>query len=561
MLSLHDIKRILGAVYTPPFLAAYLAQSVLSVVNKSNANLCVIDPACGDGALLRAFNFELAATNAVVTVDYVGIDKDPTAIKEARSQLPSQNTRLLCRDFVAHKGWHKQPGQRQVILSNPPWGASLVDYSRDDLRRRYEVAKGQFDIFDLFVEGILENCADGDVFGLILPDSIFAHEHELIRRMLLGASTLHLVARLGEKLFSGVNRGCTVFVGEKGSSPNGHLVTCFRLNRLHRDRVLEGSGTLQEAQRALAHQVPQRRFSENNNSTIDLDLDIKERAFSRMSRFNSRFADFVTTHRGVELSKKGKVGECPNCGLWMPFPTNPVPRCPHCKLEVDLEKANVSHIVLDHNGRGNLPFKVGEDLFRYTSQSRRWIDTTKTGINYKPLELYMGPKILVRKTGIGITASLDYTNSLTNQVVYILRLRPLASKYLTLEFVLAVLNSRAMTYYLLKKYGENEWRSHPYLTQSILESLPFPASDDSSPSFVGHVLRVTELVREVATASENDKIDTNVDAMIERSVASCFKLNAYDYCEIRRTLKTAQQMVPIRRLLECNFENIFDSTV
>ena len=44
-----------------------------------------------------------------------------------------------------------------------------------------------------------------------------------------------------------------------------------------------------------------------------------------------------------------------------------------------------------------------------------------------------------------------------------------------LEFMLAVLNSRAMYYFLAKKHGETEWRSHPYLTQKQVLDLPMPA--------------------------------------------------------------------------------------
>jgi adenine-specific DNA-methyltransferase len=41
-----------------------------------------------------------------------------------------------------------------------------------------------------------------------------------------------------------------------------------------------------------------------------------------------------------------------------------------------------------------------------------------------------------------------------------------------LEYYLALLNSRVVYYYYLKRYGENEWKSHPYLTKKIIFSLP-----------------------------------------------------------------------------------------
>ena len=41
-----------------------------------------------------------------------------------------------------------------------------------------------------------------------------------------------------------------------------------------------------------------------------------------------------------------------------------------------------------------------------------------------------------------------------------------------LEYYLALINSRVVYYYYLKVYGENEWKSHPYITKQIVFTLP-----------------------------------------------------------------------------------------
>ncbi len=201
---------------------------------------------------------------------------------------------------------------------------------------------------------------------------------------------------------------------------------------------------------------------------------------------------------------------------------------------------------------------MGEDLYRFTSISKSWINTLKEGINYKDLKIYNGDKILVRKTGVGITASLDYENAVTNQVVYILRLKPAVEKMLSLEFVLAVLNSRAMTYYLIKKFGENEWKSHPYLTQTTLVNLPFPKIDFNSENVKDLINRVTEIVRGEVSQSKEKNITRTNDLFIERVVAYFFKLNQTDYKSIFDTLSSSEQLIPIKRLLNCSTKEIFN---
>jgi len=224
---------------------------------------------------------------------------------------------------------------------------------------------------------------------------------------------------------------------------------------------------------------------------------------------------------------------------------------------LNLETITQEKIILNHNGVGNIKLKVGEDLYRFTSISKSWINTLKDGINYKDLSIYNGNKILVRKTGVGITASLDYENAITNQVVYILKLKPAFESKLSLEFVLAVLNSRAMTYYLIKKFGENEWKSHPYLTQTMLVNLPFPKIDFDSPDVKKLINRVTKLLRKEVSQSKEKNISKSTDLFIEKVVAHLFKLNETDYNAIFETLSSSEQLIPIKRLLNCNTQEIF----
>ena len=77
---------------------------------------------------------------------------------------------------------------------------------------------------------------------------------------------------------------------------------------------------------------------------------------------------------------------------------------------------------------------------------------------------------MIRKTGLGIYAALDYSGNYVSQTVYILRYK--TNTDIPLEYYLALINSRVVYYYYLKVYGENEWKSHPYLTKQIIFTFP-----------------------------------------------------------------------------------------
>ncbi len=565
-----------GIFYTPEFLAQYLAIKVKSY-NKGNNIKSIIDPACGDSVLLRSFVNEIGKDHLDFVPEIIGVDKDCDAIHNSILKFKENSLKKFPSKFFktdglfpesstnSKKGWGKfreklnHSSGFDIALSNPPWGANLNDYDPVVLNNNFDLAKGQFDIYNLFVEIILNNLTQGGLYGFILPDSVFSQEKANLRHLLASKTSIHLIARLGEKIFPGINRACVIIIGKRLIPKSDHKVNCFRLSSNYKKSVLANDLTLIEAEHELAHKVPQKRFLENRDYIFDIDLKNEEKNIFKKIELNSiPLKTWVINSRGVELSKKGIVCKCPKCDKWMPYPKSSFKKCSNCDKKFSVSSVCKEKIILNHNGAGNFKFKAGQNLYRYTSFSKSWINTTKDGINYKNLDLYEGEKILVRKTGVGITASLDYENSITNQVVYILKLRESLMNKPTLEFILAVLNSRVMTYYLIKKFGENEWKSHPYLTQRILINLPFPNIDFGLKSTQKLIKKITTLVKTETINSKKKNISKENDLYIEKTVAALFKLSIKEYEVIFEVLKSSQQLIPITRLLNCEPQEIFD---
>jgi len=406
----------------------------------------------------------------------------------------------------------------------------------------------------LFIELGLRIAKPSGLLAFIVPDSLFASERMRLRRLLLDRCDIRFVGRFGEKIFQDVNRACAVVICRKHPAAGSGYTQCLRLTPALRRNIIGGRSSFAQAEESFSHSVLQERFRRNRHYLFDIDVTTPEQEILEgFQRLPAAFGDYLTSSRGVELSKRGMVQKCSHCELWFPLPTGDAPRCPHCKTPAPRAATAVCCAVTTRPGESFEPFLVGESVRRYAIGRRLWLDTRLRGLNYKTRETYASPKLLVRKTGVGVLAALDCSCAYTNQVVYILRQHDLFRDVLPLEVFLAVLNSRAIYHYVAKTYGETEWRSHPYLTQKQILDLPIP--DLQSPAAAGVVTAITDLL--TPFTSTGCELPCAVDARVEALVAKLYGLTRDDYHSIYSTLAGAQQLLPIQSLLRVGADDIF----
>ena len=475
-------RKMLGAFYTPQLLADYLASLLLSMSKLDSKNqYTVVDPATGDSSLLFAFERLANKTN----VSYVGIDIEEDAVKESKVRFSKchAESNFIKTDALypfdmeyPEKGWcvlkNKYiPNGIDFIISNPPWGADKSRYNK--LSADFTTAKGQFDIYDLFIETSINILKENGCFGIIVPDSIFGAEHSLIRNFLFANTTIKRIIRIGEGFFDNVNIGVTLLVGVK-SKKSKYNIQCSHFTDEYRKLVLGNMLDFSKAVKLTQIKIPAKLMMDLGNSFLT-DLTSLDVELIGMLKKCCSVKDISVSQRGVELSKKGHVLKCSNCGKWFPEPKkNEVFSCPHCKNKQFRANTLMHQIIKDKATNNCARFVSGDTIYRYNTNSILFIEKGYDGINYKNEQLYEGTKILVRKTGVGITAGIDYHGCFTNQVVYMFRVAPDINPLISNEVLLAVLNSRVITYYIIKMHGSNGWKSHAYLTQKDVAMLPFP---------------------------------------------------------------------------------------
>lgn len=110
-----------------------------------------------------------------------------------------------------------------------------------------------------------------------------------------------------------------------------------------------------------------------------------------------------------------------------------------------------------------------------------------------------------------------------------------------------------MYYYLVKKTGETEWRSHPYLTQNQLLDLPLPDLGNVVNLKIANniAIKVANVLKQLHEMSDI------VDAEVEYMVASIYGLTREDYVRIYQTIGEVQNLVPIKALKKISVSHIF----
>ena len=467
------IKQKYGVVYTPDTLAKFVAVLLKRTLGDSPIH-AVLDPASGECSLLNAAKSVLGSE-----CEYIGVDVDQDAVNSTKEDFwINYNDAILPRNVKRKTAdyWREKLPQIGAIIANPPWSSEKI-YEKSALENAgFTLVSGQYDSYVLFIELAYNILADDGVMAFIIPDSLFDAQNENLRKFLVEKTQIKVIARLGEKIFDEVNRATTVIVCRKAAPSPEDETVCFRLSTNARKDYLAGKGTLLSFFDDTSHRVKQARFMRNSCYNFDIDAYSDEEEL--LAKITSDVIDWnqiFNFGRGVEISKTGKIVYCPVCNYAQGYKKKQLSvgekKCTHCGAIIPVNENTTQNVVTNHPVPESVLLYVGENIRRYGINGECYIRPNIDGINYKNREIYTPPKLLIRKTGLGIYGAIDYTGSMTSQTVYILKYAD-ETNTTPLEYYLALLNSRVVYYYYLKVYGENEWKSHPYLTKQIIYTLP-----------------------------------------------------------------------------------------
>ncbi|MHA1758897.1 MAG: Eco57I restriction-modification methylase domain-containing protein, partial [Promethearchaeota archaeon] len=295
-----------------------------------------------------------------------------------------------------------------IVIGNPPWGAVLGDSENFILNSdRYSLAKGQFDIYEIFIELTKYILKRDGLLSFLIPDSIFLPEHEELRKLIATKYIIYKITKLGEGFFEDVFRSSVVILTKKNFPPCDHYLQGSTILKDQRELILKGDkkNTISKFENIFANKILQCRFQNKSNNFL-FDITRSELDFQIKEKMNKEIIDWkiFKSSRGVESS--GKIMRCPNCLLWDTIPKKvkgvfQVKKCSHCKVEYNYEDSpaheNIFDVTPDPKSKTIFPFVKGEHVNRYYFSNIIHIETDRKGINFKDPNLYKGGKILFRK--------------------------------------------------------------------------------------------------------------------------------------------------------------------
>jgi len=553
IISKKQRRKEQGIYYTPKFVTDYIVKETVGRFIKEHdyneiRTIKILDPACGSGSfLIRAYdellNYHAKQRNRslneldqkdrlpVLLANIYGVDLDMQAVEITRlnlllrtltekGKLPylSNNIRegnsLISgteeelKKYFGDNWREKKPfkweqkfkdimaqGGFDVVIGNPPW----IESKRMDTpdKSYYETAfhsmHGQYDIFNGFVEKGLQLLKSGGVLGFIMPSRFVMNpDYKPFREMLLMDTRIVDICDVGEHIFEGVEMPALIMILEKQQDAE------YRNTNLVQIRT--DVKNLAESEWK-EYFVSQGRFLEEPNFlfTIYQPPEV-DTLVSKIEKNSIRFGKLVNNARGVEIGKKSPL--------------------------VSAEAIEAGYV----------PFLVGEDIDRYIILGHRYLKLGDTSVDYKSPELYKGEKIIVRKTGTGLRATLDNQNFYVIQVIYIFKPK---TEGINLRFLLGLFNSKFMSFYYFTKFGEKEKKVFPHLRQGPILQFPIRRIDLDNPKdkkmhddLVALVDRMLELNKRLAPIRdtygyERDELLSEIkrtDAEIDQKVYQLYGL-------------------------------------
>ena len=205
-----------GVVYTPTEMANYLAFEIYKYWKADKTdNICILDPAVGQGELLVAM-IQLLITNGIEKITAVGYETDDMVALDTQKKLaslfPDVKIEIRVGDFLKAVELNTA-GKYDFVIANPPYiRTQILGSDRAQQISEKLSLSGRIDIYYAFLVYTKNVLKSNGVAGYITSNKFLTIKSgNAVRNYMLQNYQLHRITDLGDtKLFSASVLPCII---------------------------------------------------------------------------------------------------------------------------------------------------------------------------------------------------------------------------------------------------------------------------------------------------------------------------------------------------------------
>jgi type I restriction-modification system DNA methylase subunit len=481
-----------GIYYTPKYIVDYIIKNTLGKIlddlikqkkYDEIGKIKVLDPACGSGSfLIRALQeFDKAYGKTpdnkddetwrrikALSNNIYGVDLDDEAVELAklnlllsavgvRMKLPDLSRHIECGNSliddpkIAGDNAFKwgirfkdvmDKGGFDVIIGNPPYGATFNHYDKEYFDNNYHFNKSIYDSYRMFVELAIKLLKPGGVVGLIIPSTWFYLVNAInFRKNIVENYSIRNLINLPQTVFQDAAIDtCVIIIEKKPPKENEVLISSFQ----YKD-IIRSMDNIQY------NKIAQGKLLKGNDLSINLKVEREdEKLLFKIKKQPKVLDDFAEIITGIKPYQIGK-------GV------------PKQTKKILLERPFTAE---KQKNRTYKPYLTGKYIGRYISYPNKeylsygkWLAEPKTEDIFENkriiLQQIRNPSLPRRLIATIINKGIYTNNGLHNLL--------LKDGEADLEWVLAILNSKLMNYYFSCHFNDVN------IKPSNLYKLPYPA--------------------------------------------------------------------------------------
>ena len=365
-----------------------------------------------------------------------------TLIRESIGGTPASLAKLEKMDCSANQDfflWHTwfkdifDNGGFDIVIGNPPYVYIDKEFFKKVYGRAYQYQEGKIDLYRLFIEKSISLTSTNGVISLITPNTFLSIKNcTKLRQLLLDSGSFLFIDNYDDSVFA-ASVNSVSFLFQKNKKRSSIIVKLHSLIK-----------------------------------TKTIDIDVKQIKKSSYLEININADEKALTIKNKMLSHSVLFGEIKK--IEMSLGVQPYHNTIHTPEQIKSEFLHSDHQLNDNYVKAY----GGKHFTKYivNKTPQRWIDYSAELYNKPDDCFFRGPRIVIRQivSDTMVCAYVDEFALFNNSVLTIIN----NSEAISLKSLLAVLNSKAIGYYISTFGDKSNQALFPRVSMKMLKQIPIP---------------------------------------------------------------------------------------